>query len=246
MVTNLDRYATQAFEFFDRLAAVQSTAEVADALVSEMKTLGYEYLTVWSVPPPGSPLSGIMLNTRPSAFVQHYVESNHVLRDPVVTHLRRTLRTYSWSDVRSSRALTKGEVRIMDEARDFGITDGLTIPIITATNSLAVVSPCGRSPDLADRARSAINMIGIVGHQALKRLQQRGPQPEPALASLPPREREIMQYIAIGKTDNEISDILNISATTVLTHVERAKRKLGTPKRSVAVIIALQRGEISL
>ena len=64
--------------------------------------------------------------------------------------------------------------------------------------------------------------------------------------SLTPREREIMQWVASGKTDDEIGDILSIGATTVTSHVENAKQKLDAFRRTYAVVQALRFGEITL
>lgn len=246
MPSKLDHYAQRTFDFYERMALAESASEAADSLVAEFARLGFEFLTVWSVPPPGSPVKGILLNTRPLEYVQRYVEHDYVMRDPVVTHIRTARRTFSWSDVRQARRLTREEALIMDEAGEFGVSDGLTIPIFTARGTLGVVSPCGKAPDLSDRARSAATMIAIIGHQTLHRLQHPRATAADACELLTAREREVMQWVAFGKTDAEISAILHISASTVAAHVESAKRKLGTPKRAVAVIMALQRGEISI
>lgn len=63
---------------------------------------------------------------------------------------------------------------------------------------------------------------------------------------LTPREREILQWVAIGKTDEEIADILSISTMTVTSHVENAKQKLDAFRRTYAVVQAIRRGEIDL
>ncbi|WP_280138535.1 helix-turn-helix domain-containing protein [Methyloceanibacter methanicus] len=63
---------------------------------------------------------------------------------------------------------------------------------------------------------------------------------------LTPREKEVMRWIAAGKTDQEIAGILNITPGTVNVHVERAKRKLDAFQRTFAVVKAIRFGEISL
>jgi LuxR family quorum sensing-dependent transcriptional regulator len=60
------------------------------------------------------------------------------------------------------------------------------------------------------------------------------------------REREILQWVAAGKSDDEIADILSIVTTTVTSHVENAKRKLDAFRRTYAVVQAIRLGEISL
>jgi DNA-binding CsgD family transcriptional regulator len=240
-----DRYAQSTFDFFERARSLADQRELENALLEVMAGFGFDTVTIWMMPPPGSPINGIMLNNRPESYVQNYVEKNHVLRDPVVLHMRDNMRPFSWGDVRASRELSRVERSIIDEAREFGALDGLTIPIVTATGSLSVVSPCGRNPDLSPRARSAMEMIAVIGEQALKRAIVAGNRTEIDV-SLTNREREIFQYIAWGKTDPEIAEILSISPHTVAKHIENAKQKLGAVRRFPAVILALRRGDISL
>ena len=101
-------------------------------------------------------------------------------------------------------------------------------------------------PDLSRRARSAGEMIGIYSHEALKRSLIRSQRDVHDHMPLTPREREVMQWVAAGKTDSEIGDILLISTTTVTSHVENAKFKLDAFKRTYAVVQAIRLGEISL
>jgi DNA-binding CsgD family transcriptional regulator len=60
------------------------------------------------------------------------------------------------------------------------------------------------------------------------------------LQMLTQREREILAWIAEGKSDWQIGQILNISSKTVNYHVENAKRKFAVATRIQAVIAALR------
>jgi DNA-binding CsgD family transcriptional regulator len=54
------------------------------------------------------------------------------------------------------------------------------------------------------------------------------------------REQEILSWIAQGKSDASIGQILNISSKTVNYHVENAKRKFSVATRIQAVIAAMR------
>ncbi len=56
--------------------------------------------------------------------------------------------------------------------------------------------------------------------------------------SLTKREKEILRLISLGETNNEISELLNISPLTVKTHRQNLIRKLGANKLSQLVRIA--------
>jgi NarL family two-component system response regulator LiaR len=56
------------------------------------------------------------------------------------------------------------------------------------------------------------------------------------------REREILQLVAAGRSNNQIAALLDISAETVKTMLYRAFEKLGVHRRSEAVAEAHRRG----
>jgi len=66
------------------------------------------------------------------------------------------------------------------------------------------------------------------------------------LVPLSPREMEILQYIAHGKSNKEIAYELGISRQTVKNHMTSILRKLAVNDRTQAAIYALRRGWIRL
>jgi DNA-binding CsgD family transcriptional regulator len=68
----------------------------------------------------------------------------------------------------------------------------------------------------------------------------------PALSrdfGLTPREREILRWLAAGKSNSQVATILAISPRTVHKHLERIFRKLGVENRTAAVVRALKLNE---
>lgn len=243
----LDLYPERTFDFLDRLQRCTESAEIAAAIIKEMNDFGFECLTVWALPPPGhNPDDGVLLNTRPEEYIDRYVEQNYVERDPVIKYLRKATAPFSWGDVKERERLSRSDRLIIDEAREFQVHDGIVVPVITVSGSIALFSPCGEKPDLSDRARKAVEVMGIMTLQTLRRTTLDELRQKPDYRPLTRREREVMQWVAHGKSDDEIGEILSISSGTVLVHVENAKRKLDAYKRTTAVISALRRGEISL
>jgi DNA-binding CsgD family transcriptional regulator len=59
------------------------------------------------------------------------------------------------------------------------------------------------------------------------------------LAALTPREREVVRWLAAGKTDRDIAALLGCSHRTVQKHLERVYAKLGVETRTAAVMRAL-------
>ncbi len=72
-----------------------------------------------------------------------------------------------------------------------------------------------------------------------------GPAPAPARAAVDPltaRELEVLQAIALGRSNGEIADELVISELTVKSHVGRIFTKLGLRDRPAAIVYAYDHG----
>nr|MCU0957787.1 helix-turn-helix transcriptional regulator [Hydrogenophaga sp.] len=56
--------------------------------------------------------------------------------------------------------------------------------------------------------------------------------------ALTPRETEVLSWLAKGKTNRDIADILGMSPRTVNKHLEHIFEKLGVETRSAATALA--------
>ena len=100
----------------------------------------------------------------------------------------------------------------------------------------------------ADELLAAITLVGEGGSYVDPRVSgsllppRAGGRPPP----LSPREREVFQLMAEGHTAAAVGDRLGVSVETVRSHVRNVVRKLGARNRVHAIVMALDRGEISL
>jgi len=63
---------------------------------------------------------------------------------------------------------------------------------------------------------------------------------------LTPRERQVLQQAALGMSNRQIGDELQIAEQTVKNHLSSAMRKLSLRDRTSAVVVALGQGLISI
>jgi DNA-binding NarL/FixJ family response regulator len=81
--------------------------------------------------------------------------------------------------------------------------------------------------------------VGL-GEQMLLLQARKGDAPASRLnmASLTPRETEVLSWIAKGKTNRDVGDILGLSPRTVNKHLEHVFEKLGVETRAAAAALA--------
>jgi two-component system, NarL family, response regulator NreC len=70
----------------------------------------------------------------------------------------------------------------------------------------------------------------------------RGLDADDAYETLTPRERQVIQLLAAGRTSREIAAYLGISQKTAMTHREHVMAKLGLHSRAELVRYALRKG----
>jgi DNA-binding NarL/FixJ family response regulator len=70
----------------------------------------------------------------------------------------------------------------------------------------------------------------------------RAAKPHPRLGDLTDREREIVGWVATGRSNQEIAEELVVSPDTVRTHVSRAMVKLHARDRAQLVVFAIESG----
>jgi DNA-binding NarL/FixJ family response regulator len=82
-----------------------------------------------------------------------------------------------------------------------------------------------------------------LANRLLRRIarQSRGPDATPA-ERLSPREQEVLQLLAEGRTNREIGQALVIGSGTVKGHVEAIIRKLGVSDRTQAAVRGIELG----
>ena len=79
-------------------------------------------------------------------------------------------------------------------------------------------------------------------NQMVSQPQPGNPTDEPMEAALSEREREVLQWVAKGYTNQEVADKLILSVKTVETYRSRGTSKLGLKNRAALVRYAQQQG----
>ena len=108
---------------------------------------------------------------------------------------------------------------------------------------LSVGEPAQHTTVGANGQALVLRNLGPVGLGEQMLLLQRRAEPSAAAhrlstASLTPREAEVLSWVAKGKTNRDVGDILGMSPRTVNKHLEHVFEKLGGETRAAAAALA--------
>lgn len=167
-----------------------------------------------------------------------YADQRFLEHNPIPRNLATAVEPMRWT---AMRLRTDGERWVVSALREAGFPDGLAIPCHGPNNYLGVMSLAfERLDQVAPEERRAIELASLALHarmRALWRDRDRNP-----LTALSPRERDCLAFIAEGRSNGQIAAALNVSHTTVATHVANARAKLGARTRAQAVATYLSYG----
>ena len=144
------------------------------------------------------------------------------------------------------RRLRAEQRAFFDEAREFGIASGMTIPIHDPGGQysfFSVSSDTGSRTfrDLVEETSLLTQLLALHAHSVtMEFLAADDDDPEPELR-LTDRERECLLWTTQGKTSWEISQIIGRSNATVNYHLQKATRKLDACNKVQAAFKAHER-----
>lgn len=180
----------------------------------------------------------------PPEWTKLYVSGNRRLIDPIPDLIMQMGRPMTWQNALSQIKLDATALAHIEEARKFGLIDGLGFPLWGPRGNNAYVAIGFRNNvvDLSPDVIRAEHMLLTAGHQKIQEIVAAST----AIATLSEREREVLTWISRGKSNNDVATILDISPDTVATYKRRIYSKLGTNDRVGATLKALRLGLIRL
>ena len=128
----------------------------------------------------------------------------------------------------------------VEEATRMGLTDGLAIPTSGLRHARGFFGVDNvAAEDLAKVDRSLMCAVAQHAHLRIDRIEE---EHGAGIDGLSPREAEILNWVAAGKSNPETAMILGISEATVGTHLKRLFTKLGVHDRVSAVLAGFKLG----
>lgn len=229
----------------ERIVASETPEEAFGHFCEAMLKRGYDriaYSLINDHPSLGLPKRHGLATSYPEDWMNYYAKHNLSLVDPVTQHCLAKRTPFFWSDVTARLDRSSVSLRLMEEAADAGLGDGIGISLRGDGEELVGVGIARSATSAGERKRT--QDYGFLGTAYLLSTclheTYRGLIIKSARAAMSRREHDILSWGAEGKTDEEIGVILNITINTVRFHWKNIFKKLSANGRTYAITKALR------
>lgn len=239
-----------ALELCEDALAAGSADLAAAAISAALRRRGASYVQVRLYHRPAGMLTndnhwaagGVLLRSCASGWEGSagfdYVCFRH---NPLLTAVRHGYTRYRFSDFAPHAERQHGEY--WEAFSDAAIADGVGANAYAISGRIASIH-VGLPTAKMDRADEELLLLAAgIAAERIARFEPHSPKP--AHVQLSARERDVMTYVAIGKTDWEVGAILGIAASTVRFHADNVRRKLHAANRTHAVARFIEQSGLS-
>ena len=247
--------ALQYGEAIDTLQHAENQRDIVAATASAARSIGFDTFTYGCIVPRinSYPLI-VVFTTLSQAWMVNYHQLGYADKDPRVLHILNNSDVLCWSlrEYRDNAALA---CMLSDMERE-GLCAGAAYPLHFHVNHMECAGMLSlNSGDSTFWDRHGVEKLDIIGKGHIlasclnKRLvdlrvithRQLGEgDPHPEL--LTPREREMLELMWHGDTDNTVARQLHIEHTTVRRHIDSVKAKLCAGSKAEMLAIAREMG----
>ncbi|UJQ94123.1 helix-turn-helix transcriptional regulator [Mariluticola halotolerans] len=225
-------------DFIESLSTSVNEKELQCSMTNLLVAFEVSQFAYLSLPPPELDQPRYISNY-PEPWTSHYLRQRYQAIDPVITCAERSDTPFHWGKKFTLGDGSADQYKFFDEAAEFGICSGLTIPVRDRLGGGAVLTfvadeDCPALMRLVDRYTRALQLVATCYHIHVRRICS-----EENIVDgvrLTRRELECLQWAARGKSAWETGEILGITRRTVAFHLDNTRAKLGV--RTVAQAIS--------
>jgi DNA-binding CsgD family transcriptional regulator len=217
----------------DLAVVPQAEVRFGDFLDNLCNRMGFDFATYAGTNPVDGSIH--VYTNYPEPWKDHYRDARLHRLDPTLLTASRSIAPVDWRRLKAHGNFRK----VFREAHDFGISElGITIPVRGPYGDVGMLSVT-RDCEIREWDRLMRHSLGelqsaavhlhdaAMRSDALSHILRR-----PMLSS---RESEILQWIAAGKSQLDVANILGIAQRTVEVHLSSARDKLGALNTPQAV-----------
>jgi len=224
--------------FIDLLSNAGDTDAFAETMAitaSALDLFCFSYLALPQIP--GK--KPLIISTYPTDWVAHYVCKQYERLDPVIMHALENPEPFQWGSHISTRQIAPAQREFLNEASEFGIRLGFTVPIHDGRGPIAALTFAAdqMSPQFEkciDTHTRVLQLMAMYFHAHVRRKLTSERAIDGIILS--PREIECLEWASQGKSAWDIGNILGISRRTAAFHLDNARAKLGVRTIRQAVV----------
>ncbi len=214
-----------------RIVAAPSIADLSDAFAAAVEPLGMTAFASGMVSGPRAlgddPFHFVHW---PSDWLDRYRAEGFVRIDPIARYAIVEGEAVSWTQILDRLPANDVGWTVQRAAREHGFYQGFATPVRTVGGALGLVSVGGgERTDFDLDERIYLQTLSVAALSRGEHLLADTPEPSAAVLTL--RENECASLLAQGFTDAEVAAALAISITTVRSHLNSARMKLGVRNR---------------
>ena len=225
--------------FVERLNDANSFAESVAALENVLAGFGLENFIFLDLPDIRRGYTNFVFCRRvPAGWLEAYTSAKFYRVSPSLRLVRRTNKPFVWADAPYDAEREPRIAEYFQHMADFGMDKALVIPVPRVSGRTGVVRLGGPAPEFNAHTIPRLQLNALLAFEHIRRFQ--APPYEQSRSALTEREREVLSWVASGKTAWKIGEILHIAKRTVDVHVRAVCRKLDAGSRTHAVAIAVR------
>ncbi|SFD20823.1 helix-turn-helix transcriptional regulator [Massilia yuzhufengensis] len=181
-----------------------------------------------------------------SEWRSRYDANGFAYVDPTVGHCVTSTLPLVWAP---STFATGAPGALYEEASAHGIRSGVTLPVHGPNGELGMISFASDARPGIPFERSIMEVLPALSlvrdYAFASSAGLRDARPDPVLPRLTRREREVLQWVMVGKSSWEVARITNCSEATINFHLANVRQKFGVNTRQQAVVKAIALGLIT-
>ena len=234
--------------FVERVYAANSIDGLRQLCIDFFLSNDLEMVSYHHLPPPGASdyHSNITVAAYgfPEEWVRIYLERKYYEVDPLPKRALDSAFPFWWSEIGQDPNLTEEERHYLKAVVEADMGDGLAIPVFGphGRNGYAGLGFGKKQVTLSVSEIATLQWACQLGHQRYVYLLR---AQAPADVSLSKRETEILEWVARGKSNPVIAEIVGISTYTVDTYLRRIYGKLDVSDRVTAALRGLAIGIVA-
>lgn len=222
---------------------LETEQALAEALAEVSSDLGFSYFALTHHIDVRQSNLAIRIHNYPDGWAEWFDAQSLGATDPVHRASNISSVGFTWSRLPELISLTSRDRRVLELARREGIGEGFTVPAHVPGEAHGSCSfACAAGKNFSEQNLNSLQLVGTFAFEAARSMRRKRIASEPV--RLTDRQREVVVWVANGKSDKEIGRILGISEDTVGEHMRAVAQRYGVSRRTSIAISALFDGSI--